>query len=304
MPNAFSVDVEDGISIAMRDRFRTRIPQTTRVVIQTRKILELLAATDTKATFFILGQVAESFPEIVREIDRDEHEIGVHGYNHIVFSQMKPDQARNEVLRAKRLLEDITGKAVVGHRAPCFSISEPTAWALDVLLEAGFYYDSSIMPCPGIGYGWPGQPLEIGRISTPNGQSIIEVPMTVASVLGKKIPALGGSYFRLLPYWVCRKILKSVEKERPAIVYLHPYELDPERYPAYYFEQLKKSSLLIQIRMRSFWLRRKSLEERYARLLAEHSFCPIRDLISTWEASAAPYEAGSGVGTVEAVKYS
>jgi hypothetical protein len=183
-------------------------------------------------------------------------------------------------------LEDITGNAVVGHRAPCFSISEPTAWALDVLLEAGFEYDSSIMPCPGIGYGWPGRSLEIGRIDTPKGQSIIEVPLTVTSVLGKKIPALGGSYFRLLPYKICKRILKNVEKERPAIVYLHPYELDYERYPDYYFEQLKKSSLLTQIRMRSFWIRRKSLVERYSKLLAEHSFCPIRDLVSSWKASA------------------
>jgi hypothetical protein len=161
------------------------------------------------------------------------------------------------------------------------------------------------MPCPGVGYGWPDQSLEIGGINTPKGRSIIEVPLTVTSVLGKKIPALGGSYFRLLPYWVCRKILKSVEKERPAIVYLHPYELDSERYPDYYFEQLKKSSLLTQIRMRSNWARRKSLEERYARLLAEHSFCPIRELVSTWEASTASYEAGGGIGTDEALnKYS
>ena len=286
MPNAFSVDVEDGISIAMRDRFGTRIPQTNRVVVQTQEILEFLAASNTKATFFILGEVAESFPELIREIDRDGHEIGVHGYNHIVFSQMTPDQARNEVLRAKSLLEDVAGKEVVGHRAPCFSISEPTAWALDVLLEAGFSYDSSIMPCAGIGYGWPGQPLEIGRINTPKGQSIIEVPMTVASVFGKRVPALGGSYFRLLPYWICRRILKSIEKVRPAIVYLHPYELDSDRYPDYYFEEMKRSSLLTQIRMRSFWIRRGSLAERYSRLLAEHDFCPIRDLVSGWEESS------------------
>ena len=93
MPNAFSIDVEDGISIAMRDQFGTRVPQTNRVVVQTQKILELLAASNTKATFFVLGAVAETFPELVREINRDGHEIGVHGYNHIVFSQMKPGQA-------------------------------------------------------------------------------------------------------------------------------------------------------------------------------------------------------------------
>jgi polysaccharide deacetylase family protein (PEP-CTERM system associated) len=286
MPNAFSIDVEDGISIAMRDQFGTRVPQTNRVVVQTQKILELLAASSTKATFFILGAVAESFPELVREIARDGHEIGVHGYSHVVFSQMNPDQARNEVMSAKQLLEEITGNAVIGHRAPCFSVSESTAWALDVLLEAGYHYDSSIMPCSGIGYGWPGQSLEIGRINTPKGQSIIEVPLTVATVLGKKIPALGGSYSRLLPYRYSKGILENIEKVRPAIVYLHPYELDCERYPDYYFEQLKKSSLLTQIRMRSFWIRRGSLADRYARLLAEHSFCPIRELVSNWEATS------------------
>ena len=286
MPNAFSIDVEDGISIAMRDQFGTKVPQTNRVVVQTQKILELLAASNTKATFFVLGAVAETFPELVREINRDGHEIGVHGYNHIVFSQMKPGQARMEVIRAKQLLEEITGNAVIGHRAPCFSVTESTAWALDVLLEAGFHYDSSIMPCSGIGYGWPGQSLDIGRINTPQGRSIIEVPLTVATVFGRKFPALGGSYFRLLPYGICRRVLEKVEKVRPAIVYLHPYELDSERYPDYYFEQMKKSSLLTQIRMRSFWIRRGSLAERYSRLLAEHDFCPIRDLVSGWEASA------------------
>jgi len=286
MPNAFSIDVEDGISIAMRDQFGTRVPQTNRVVVQTQKILELLAARNTKATFFVLGAVAESFPELVRAIDRGGHEIGVHGYSHIVFSQMQPVQARIEVMRAKQLLEEITGNEVIGHRAPCFSVTESTAWALDVLLEAGFHYDSSIMPCSGIGYGWPGQSLEIGRINTPQGRSIIEVPLTVAKMFGRKFPALGGSYFRLLPYGICSRVLQKVEKVRPAIVYLHPYELDSERYPDYYFEQMKKSSLLTQIRMRSFWIRRGSLAERYSRLLTEHDFCPIRDLVSGWEARA------------------
>ena len=289
MPNAFSIDVEDGVSIAMRDRFGTKVPQTTRVVAQTRRILDLLADSDTRATFFVLGEVAETFPDLVREIDSGGHEIAVHGYHHIVFSKMEPDQARDEVLRAKHLLEDLTGKPIIGHRAPCFSISEPTAWALDVLLEAGFAYDSSIMPCSGVGYGWPGQTLAISKIDTPKGRSITEVPLTVASILGKKVPALGGSYFRLLPYWMCNRILKSTEKVRPAVVYLHPYELDSERYPDYYFKQLRNSSFSTQLRMRSFWLRRKSLESRYARLLDEHSFCPIRDLISTWEAGAASH---------------
>lgn len=281
MFNAFSVDVEDGVSIAMRDRFGVAIPQTDRVLRNTRKILEVLDQNDTRATFFVLGQVAEVFPDLVREIAKGGHEIGVHGYDHIVFSRMTPTQAFEEVDRAKKILEDISGSPVIGHRAPCFSIERSTAWALDVLLEAGFKYDSSIMPCAGVGYGWPGQSLDIGEITTPNGVSIMEVPLTVTSLFGRRIPALGGSYFRLLPYFLSKQVLRRVERNRPAIVYLHPYELDPERYPDIYFEQLNASPLRTQIRMRSFWIRRRSLASRYARLLSEYKFVPIRDLLSS-----------------------
>jgi polysaccharide deacetylase family protein (PEP-CTERM system associated) len=280
MINAFSIDVEDGVSIAMRDRFGVAMRQTERVLINTRRILELLGQSDTKATFFILGQVAEVFPQLVREIAAGGHEIGVHGYDHLLFSQMTPAQAFDEVSRAKEILEDVAGTKVIGHRAPCFSINPSTAWGLDVLYEAGFEYDSSIMPCSGVGYGWPGHSLDIGPVGTPEGASMIEVPLTVTSVLGRNVPALGGSYFRLLPYATCRRILRRVQSVRPAIVYLHPYELDTDVYPDYYFEKLKAAPLLTQARMRSFWLRRRSLASRYERLLKEHNFAPIRDLIS------------------------
>lgn len=279
MFNAFSIDVEDGISIAMRDRFSKQIPQTRRVLENTRQILDLLGRQDTRATFFILGQVAEVFPELVRDIHSAGHEIGVHGYNHLVFHRLTPTTAREELYRAKSLLEDLTGVGIAGHRAPCFSIDHSTAWALDVLLELGFTYDSSIMPCAGVGYGWPGQPTEIGLITTPSGKHILEVPLSVTSILGRQIPALGGSYFRLLPYRITRRLFEKIQAERPAIVYLHPYELDSERYPEYYFNELRKSSLAIQIRMRSFWLRRNSLYSRYARLLSEFHFVPIRELM-------------------------
>jgi polysaccharide deacetylase family protein (PEP-CTERM system associated) len=279
MFNAFSIDVEDGVSIAMRDRFGVAMRQTDRVLKNTRKILDMLEENDTRATFFILGQVAEVFPNLVREISEGGHEIGVHGFDHRLFSQMDPTQAFEEVRRAKVILEDIIGAPVVGHRAPCFSIDPSTAWALDVLLEAGFEYDSSIMPCSGVGYGWPGHSLDIGPIRTPSGASIMEVPLTVTSVLGKNVPALGGSYFRLLPYAVCRRIFQKVQRVRPAIVYLHPYELDTEKYPDSYFEELNASPILTQARMRSFWLRRRSLATRYSRLLGEHKFVPIRDLL-------------------------
>ena len=277
--NAFSVDVEDGISIAMRDRFGKRIPQTERVVTLTRQLLELLARHQVKGTFFILGQVGEAFPDLVREIQSAGHEIGVHGHDHHVFHKLSPHQAREELYRGKSVLEDLTGTRMRGHRAPAFSVNASTAWVLDLLLELGFEYDSSIMPCQGVGYGWPGQSLDIGPIETPAGQQIKEVPLSVASLGGRLVPALGGSYFRLLPASVSRAFFRRIQNQRPVIMYLHPYEIDPERYPDFYLQELNKAPLKTRLRMRSFWLRRRSLLARYDRLLSEFRFGRVADLL-------------------------
>lgn len=278
--NAFSVDVEDGISIAMRDRFGKQIPQTRRVLTSTGKILDLLASHNTLATFFILGQVAEAYPELVRRIQSAGHEIGVHGHNHHVFHKLSREQARSELVRAKSVLEDLTGERMRGHRAPCFSIDASTSWVLDLLLELGFDYDSSIMPCRSFNYGWPGQPSNIGPIQTPGGGSILQVPLSVTSIAGRTIPALGGSYFRLLPLGVSRRIFRRIQSQRPVIMYLHPYELDPEPYPDFYMRELAKAPLKTRTRMRSMWVRRKSLMARYDRLLSEFQFAPIASLLS------------------------
>lgn len=281
--NAFSIDVEDGISIAMRDRFGKQIPQTERVVTLTRKLLELLARHDTRATFFVLGQVGVAFPELVRDIQAAGHEIGVHGHDHHVFHKLTRQQARDELYRAKSVLEDLTGTRIRGHRAPCFSINQSTAWVLDLLLELGFEYDSSIMPCRGVNYGWPGQRLDIGPVDTRNGRRILEIPLSVTNIAGREVPALGGSYFRLLPFGVSRWLFERIQAQRPVIMYLHPYELDPEPYPDFYMTELARASLKTRLRMRSFWLRRKSLYQRYDHLLSEFRFKPISELI---EASA------------------
>ena len=285
--NAFSVDVEDGISLAMRDRFNKNIPQTNRVVTLTKKLLELMSAHEVRGTFFILGQVAETFPGLVREIQEGGHEIGVHGYDHHVFHKLNQEQARQELSRAKALLEDLTGTGVRGHRAPAFSVDCSTDWVLDLLLELGFDYDSSIMPCQGVGYGWPGQALDIGQIVTPNGQRINEVPLSVTSIGGRMLPALGGSYFRLLPFNFSRAIFRRIQSQRPVIMYLHPYEVDADKYPDYYFEALSRAPLRTRLRMRSFWLRRKSLLGRYDRLLKDFRFGPIVELPKVRELLAA-----------------
>ena len=277
--NAFSVDVEDGISIAMRDRFGKKIPQTRRVVDLTSKLLDLLERHGVKGTFFILGQVAEEFPGLVRDIQSSGHEIGVHGHDHHVFHNLTPERAKDELYRGKSVLEDVTGVKMRGHRAPAFSINQSTAWVLDLLLELGFEYDSSIMPCRGIGYGWPGQALDIGPVETPAGGRIQEVPLSVTSLGGRLVPALGGSYFRLLPFSVSRAFFRRIQKQRSVIMYLHPYEIDPDRYPDFYMKELNKAPLRTRLRMRSFWWRRCSLLSRYDRLLSEFSFGRVADLL-------------------------
>lgn len=277
--SAFTIDVEDGISIAMRDAFSVESPQTDRVVHLTEKILSLLHQHDVKATFFLLGVVAEEFPDLVKKISNEGHELGVHGYNHLQFFRMNREEAFRELDRAKKLIEDISGKEVYGHRAPAFSITPETKWGLDVIAEAGFEYDSSIMPISGVRYGWPGFSENICKIITPSGHDLLEVPMSVVQLLDRKIPVCGGGYLRLFPEWITKKAFESITQERPAIVYIHPYELDTEKYPEYYFDELEKSSFLRRHKMKSMWINRKSVYPKLSSLLGKYEFEPMINIV-------------------------
>ena len=281
MRSAFTVDIEDGVSIAMRDAFSVESEQTTRVVGLTQKILGLLDNYNTKGTFFVLGQVAEKFPEIVREIAEEGHELGVHGYNHLQFFRMTQEQAFEELDRAKKLIEDISGCEVFGHRAPAFSITPETEWGLDVIAEVGFTYDSSIMPIDGIRYGWPGFRKNIHSLVTPAGKNLVEVPLSTVSILGKEVPVCGGGYLRLFPYQFTKIAFDKILNDRSVIVYLHPYELDTSRYPDYYFDQLKKAGFLRRNKMKSMWINRKSIYPKLSRLLQNYTFGKMIDLVDS-----------------------
>lgn len=276
---AFTVDVEDGISIAMRDAFGKDVPQTDRVVTNTRKILDLLKKYETKGTFFVLGKVAEDFPFLIREIADAGHELGIHGYHHLQFFLMTPKQALQELTEAKKRVEDLIGKKVLGHRAPAFSINEKTAWGLDVIAEAGFVYDSSIMPINGTRYGWSGYPKEIRKIETPKHYSLIEAPLSTTRVLGRELPFSGGGYLRLFPFTFTRAAFKKEQEHRPVILYMHPYELDTEKYPDFYFEELNKVGLLKREKMKSYWINRKTIYPKLERLLTSFTFAPLWDII-------------------------
>ncbi|SHE34731.1 polysaccharide deacetylase family protein, PEP-CTERM locus subfamily [Fodinibius roseus] len=288
--SAFTVDVEDGVSIAMRDAFSVQSEQTRRVVSLTEKILNLLDKYEVKGTFFVLGQVAEKFPELIKQISEGGHELGVHGYNHLQFFRMTREKAFEEISSAKKLIEDISGKKVFGHRAPAFSITPETRWGLDVIAEAGFTYDSSIMPINGIRYGWPGFSREISRIKTPSGYELTEVPMSTIELLGRQIPVCGGGYLRIYPEWVTKKAFERIIKNRSAIIYLHPYELDTERYPDYYFKELDNAGFLKRNKMKFMWYNRSTVYPKLSSLLENYEFDTVINLVRERKSQHEPIE--------------
>lgn len=194
------------------------------------RTLQLLAAHDTTATFFVLGWVAEHEPDVVRRIADAGHEIASHGMTHRMLGELTPEQFRAELRDSRRLLEDLSGKPVVGFRAPTFSITTETLWALDVLAEEGFRYDSSIFPVRHDRYGIVGAPRWAHRATAPSGRTILELPPLTTRTLGMTLPVGGGGYLRLLPSWTVARAIRRAERTgRPAMLYLHPWELDPDQ---------------------------------------------------------------------------
>ena len=225
--NALTIDVEDYFQVSAfapyirRDDWDTR---ECRVERNVDRILGLLDEQDTKATFFTLGWVAERYPAMVRRIVDGGHELASHGYGHQRASDLTPQQLYEDVHRAKTILEDIGGQAVLGYRAPSFSIGTANLWALDTLLEAGYRYSSSIYPVKHDHYGMPDAP----RFAHEVRPGLIEVPPTTLRLFDRNLPSSGGGFFRLLPYGVSRWMLQQVNSRdaQSAIFYFHPWEID------------------------------------------------------------------------------
>lgn len=223
-----SVDVEDWLQSTWdRDAPIGEVART-----NTLALLERLDRLDVRATMFILGKFAETFPDVVKEIMAAGHEIAAHGHGHReIFTQTR-DQFREDIRRNKDFLEQLTGEQVIGFRAPDFSIVTATTWALEDLAEAGFLYDSSIFPVDGGRYGIPSWPLAPAVIRLAGGRSIIEFPITAYPLGGKNRPVGGGGYHRLLPGFVIRQVMSKVLDERPFVSYMHPYEFNPGEFAA------------------------------------------------------------------------
>jgi polysaccharide deacetylase family protein (PEP-CTERM system associated) len=235
MINALTIDVEDYFQVTAFERRIARAEwgnYPLRVDRNTRRILDLLAEYGLKGTFFVLGWVAERLPGLVREIRAGGHEIACHGYGHELVYRIGPDRFRSDVRAAKALLEEISGERVDGYRAPSYSITARSPWALDILIEEGFNYDSSIFPIHHDTYGIPDAPRFPHEIQRPAG-AIREFPLSTLAVgFGGRewrLPIAGGGYLRLLPAgFIGRGIRRINEREgKPAVLYFHPWEIDP-----------------------------------------------------------------------------
>ena len=230
--NAMSIDVEDYFQVSafaphIRREDWDALP--CRVERNVDAILGLLDEADAKATFFTLGWIAERYPQVVRRIVDDGHELASHGYGHQRASDLTPEQFRDDITRAKHLLEDLGGVAIRGYRAPSFSINRQNWWAVEELGNAGYVYSSSIYPVRHDHYGMPDAPRFPHR---PNGESgILELPPTTLPLMGRNWPAAGGGWFRLLPYSMSRWMLNrvNVRDRAPCMFYFHPWELDAEQ---------------------------------------------------------------------------
>jgi polysaccharide deacetylase family protein (PEP-CTERM system associated) len=231
--NVFSVDVEDYFHVEAFSDVVDRAKWDAypcRVEDNTRRLLDLADKLNQRGTFFILGWVAERFPSLVREIVNRGHEPACHSYWHRLIYKLTPAEFREDTMRAKTVIEQAAGMPVFGYRAPSYSITARSLWALDVLAECGFHYDSSIFPIKHDIYGIPDAPRFPFRVETPSGE-LVEYPITTFRLMGERnLPVGGGGYLRIFPFWYTKLgFRKARAEEMPLIVYIHPWEVDPEQ---------------------------------------------------------------------------
>jgi len=231
--NAFTVDVEDYFQVSAfeQDVDRKRWPDfESRVEANTLRIADMLDSAGIRATFFVLGWVGDRYPKLIRELHRRGHEIGSHSYWHRLTYSQKPAEFREDLKRSRDVLQDNIGVAVTSYRAPSFSITERSLWALEVLVEEGFRIDSSIFPVYHDRYGIAGARPDIHILETPSGP-LTEFPPSVARLALLNLPVSGGGYFRLYPFAITRFFLSRINRRQrhPFMFYIHPWEVDPEQ---------------------------------------------------------------------------
>jgi polysaccharide deacetylase family protein (PEP-CTERM system associated) len=274
LPGGLSVDVEDYYQVeAFADRITPEMwPQfPSRVAENTRRVLDLFGRLDVRATFFVLGKIAEQEPQLVREIADAGHEVGCHSYLHRRLWKLSPEEFRSDTRRARSAIEDAGGQRVVGYRAPTFSVVQKSLWAIEVLAEEGFLYDSSAFPIRHDLYGMPTAPRFPFRWTCRGGRTLFEIPPLTVRLLGRNLPVGGGGYLRILPMWYTRWALRRIQQQdhQPAVIYFHPWELDPHqpRLPGGWKSRLRHYTNLSR------------MERRVAELVSRGQFVPLRDYL-------------------------
>jgi len=301
--NYLTIDVEDYFQVSAFEECVTHKgweSYPSRVENNTERILSLLEKHQVKGTFFILGWTAEKFPQLVKKISSKGHEIACHSYYHRLVYNLTPEEFRQDTRKAKDVLEQITGRPVLGYRAPSYSITKNSLWALHILRELGFYYSSSVFPVYHDRYGMPHAPRypflwnldsTTPQIVDMKGETVreildyfatealsgtvnktssllLEIPISTSLVFKKNLPVSGGGYFRLFPYWFTRRALQQInnKEKKPFIFYLHPWEVDPE--------QPRMANATPRSRFRHY-LNLHRTYERLEKLLHDFSFTSI-----------------------------
>ena len=280
MYNALTIDLEDYFHVgayAGHIRMDEWDSYPSRVAQNTDRLLDLFEQHNCRATFFVLGWVAERKPQIVARVAAAGHEIGCHSHLHRRVFNLTPQEFREDTRRAKATIEDAAGRKILGYRAPNFSITRKSLWALDILAEEGFQYDSSIFPVEHPSYGIPDAPRTPYCVTTKNGR-ILEFPMPTLVIGSMRSPIGGGAYLRLLPYRYTRWSIRHLNRHDniPACVYIHPWEIDPE-------QPHMGGSLSARTR-HYFGLR--STESKLKKLLSDLEFCPLGALVDQFKPTA------------------
>lgn len=277
LANAFTVDVEDYYHVSAFEKIAP--PEhwdrfDSRVVESTQRMLEVLARHDVRGTFYILGWVAQKFPNLVRSIHSAGHEIGCHSFSHRLVYSMTPDEFRADLRAGRSAIEDAIQEGVFAYRAPSFSITEKSLWALDILIEEGFRYDSSIFPIYHDRYGIPNAERFPHCISRPAGD-IWEFPPSVHQLGKMRIPVAGGGYFRMYPAALTIRWLRKINREmgQPFMFYIHPWEIDPEQ---------PRLAAPMRSRFRHY-LNLSMTEAKLNRLLSSFTFAPQREVLARWQ---------------------
>ena len=291
--HALSFDVEEHFQVAafwstMRrrqwDNYESRVERNV------ERILSILSLHGIRATFFVLGWVAQKHRNLVKVIASCGHEVASHGFGHELITSQTPILFREDVRNSKDILEDIIGGQIHGYRAPSFSIISETQWALPILAEEGYVYDSSIFPIQHDRYGMPGANPWCHLLETPAG-SLWEVPPSTIKIGPIRLPIAGGGYFRLYPYWILRQMLvRTAGEGHPLVMYLHPWELDPD-------QPRMQGSHVSQFR---HYLNLRKTEARLHQLITDFKFAPIREAIDAVGMACAHKQSLLGVETAGA----